>query len=163
MKRPMRNEAILLPERAAALARYPHGRLVGTGAEGALVFVSGISSRRADHSHEGVTLHADGRVDKDIRVQTRAVLTNIEVILQAAGCTLADVVDITVFLVDMVDYDGMNEEWNARFADKVTAPARTTVAVHQLPHPNLLVEMKAVALVPSSSLSTASSSLKARP
>ncbi|MDP2345794.1 MAG: RidA family protein [Deltaproteobacteria bacterium] len=148
----MRNDPILLPDRAAALARYPHARVVGPGSGGALVFVSGISSRRSDNSHDGVTLHTDGRVEKDIRVQTRAVLTNIEVILQAAGATLADVVDITVFLVDMADYAGMNEEWNARFADKVTAPARTTVAVHQLPHPNLLVEMKAVALVPSSSL-----------
>jgi 2-aminomuconate deaminase len=141
----MRNDPILLPDRAAALARYPHARVVGP-----MVFVSGISSRRSDNSHEGVTIHTDGRVEKDIRVQTRAVLTNIEVILQAAGCSLADVVDITVYLVDMVDYAGMNEEWNARFADKETAPARTTVAVHQLPHPNLLVEMKAVAVLPSS-------------
>jgi len=161
----MRNDPILLPDRAAGLARYPHARVVSTsssagGPEGALVFVSGISSRRSDNSHEGVTLHPDGRVEKDIRAQTRAVLTNIDVILQAAGATLADVVDMTVYLVDMADYAGMNEEWNARFADKAKAPARTTVAVHQLPHPNLVVEMKAVALVPSSSLSAASSALE---
>ncbi len=143
----MQNDPILLPDRAAALARYPHARVVAAGNDGAFVFVSGISARRPDNTHEGVTLHADGSVDKDIRVQTRAVLTNIDVILQAAGATLADVVDITVFLVDMADYAGMNEEWNARFADKASAPARTTVAVHQLPHPNLLVEMKATALI----------------
>ena len=145
----MRNDPILLPDRAAALARYPHARVVSAGSDGALVFVSGISSRRADNTHEGVTIHVDGRVDKDIRIQTRAVLNNIEVILQAAGCGLKDVVDITVFLVDMADYAGMNEEWNARFADKQGAPARTTVAVHQLPHANLVVEMKAIALIPS--------------
>ena len=144
----MRNDPICLPDRAAALARYPHARVVGAGDDGALVFVSGISARRPDNSHEGVTIHGDGRVDKDIRVQTRAVINNIEVILQAAGAGLADVVDVTVYLVDMVDYAGMNEEWNARFTDKLSAPARTTVAVHQLPHPNLLVEMKAVALLP---------------
>lgn len=142
----MKNDPIVLDDRAAALARYPHGRIVQPPPGGAMVFVSGISSRRPDNTHEGVVVHADGRVEKDIRAQTRAVLANIEAILRPAGCTLADIVDITVFLVDMADYAGMNEEWNRAFAHKESAPARTTVAVHQLPHPNLLVEMKAVAL-----------------
>lgn len=131
---------IILDDRAAALARYPHARVVGQ-----VAYVSGVSSRRADNSHEGVTIHADGRVEKDINAQTSAVLTNIGVILEAAGGSLGDVVDITVFLVDMKDYAGMNAAWNQFFPDKATAPARTTVAVHQLPHANLLVEMKAIA------------------
>lgn len=143
----MRNEPIILDDRAAALARYPHARVVGAG-EGALVFVAGVSSRRADNSHEGVVIHAGGRVETDIHAQTLAVLKNIEAILAAAGATLADVVDMTVFLVDMQDYAGMNRAWNERYTDKQHAPARTTVAVHQLPHPNLVVEMKAVALLP---------------
>ena len=137
------NRPIILNDRAAALARYPHGRVVGE-----LVFVSGISSRRPDNSHDGVVVHANGHVERDIRAQTRAVLGNIGVILADAGCTLADVVDMGVFLVDMGDYAGMNEVWNEHFPDARRAPARTTVAVHQLPHPNLLVEMKAVALRP---------------
>lgn len=139
----MRNDPIILDDRAAALARYPHARVVGD-----LVFVSGVSSRRHDNTHEGVTIHADGRVEKDIKAQTAAVLNNIRVILQAAGADLKDVVDMTVYLVDMADYAGMNAVWNEHFLDKVTGPARTTVAVHQLPHPNLLIEMKAVALLP---------------
>jgi 2-aminomuconate deaminase len=110
--------------------------------------VSGVSSRRHDNTWEGVTIHADGRVEKDIKVQTAAVLHNIRVILAAAGADLKDVVDMTVYLVDMADYAGMNAVWNEHFLDKVTGPARTTVAVHQLPHPNLLIEMKAVALLP---------------
>ena len=137
-----RNDPIVLDDRAAALARYPHGRVVSGGE---LVFVSGISSRRPDNSWEGVVVKADGSVEKDIRLQTRAVLNNIEAILNAATASLDDVVDVTVFLVDMKDYAGKNEEWNARFSDKHRAPARTTEAVHQLPHANLLVEMKAVA------------------
>lgn len=141
----MRNEPIILDDRAAALARYPHARVVGD-----MVYVSGISSRRHDNTWDGVTIHSDGRVDKDIAAQTRAVLNNIRVILEAAGAAMNDIVDITVFLVDMGDYAGMNAVWNEQFTDKVTAPARTTVAVHQLPHPNLLVEMKAVALLPAS-------------
>lgn len=133
------NRPIILDDRAQALARYPHARVVGN-----LVFVSGISSRRPDNTHDGVTIHADGRVEKDIRAQSRAVLENIRAILRAAGADLDHVVDITVFLVDMKDYVGMNEVYN-EFFTKEGGPARTTVAVHQLPHPNLLVEMKAVA------------------
>lgn len=133
------NRPIILDDRAQALARYPHARVVGN-----LVFVSGISSRRPDNTHDGVTIHADGRVEKDIRAQSRAVLENIRAILRAAGADLDHVVDITVFLVDMKDYAGMNEVYN-EFFTKEAGPARTTVAVHQLPHPNLLVEMKAVA------------------
>lgn len=142
----MQNRPIILDDRAAALARYPHARVVGD-----LVYVAGVSSRRSDNTHEGVVIHDDGRVDKDIYEQTHAVLRNIEAILAAAGAGLKDVVDMTVFLVDMQDYAGMNRAWNERFADKEHAPARTTVAVHQLPHENLVIEMKAVALLPSSS------------
>ena len=133
--------AIILDDRAQALARYPHARVVGD-----LVFVSGVSSRKFDNTHEGVTVHPDGRVELDIRAQTRAVLGNIDTILQAAGGSLSDVVDMTVFLVDMKDYAGMNEIWNENFT-KENGPARTTLSAHQLPHANLLVEMKAVACI----------------
>jgi 2-aminomuconate deaminase len=138
----MAGKPIILDDRAQALARYPHARVAN-----GLVFVSGISSRRFDNSHAGVTVHADGRVEKDIKAQTRAVLENIDVILKAAGASLGDVVDISVYLVDMKDYAGMNEVYN-EFFTKEQGPARTTVAVHQLPHPNLLVEMKAIAVAP---------------
>ena len=78
----MANETrpVILDDRAQALAHYPHARVVGD-----LVFVSGVSSRRFDNTHEGVITHADGRVEKDIRAQTRAVLENIATILRAAG------------------------------------------------------------------------------
>ena len=106
----------------------------------------GISSRRFDNTHAGVVVHPDGRVDKDIRAQTEAVLENIRVILRAAGAELEHVVDITVFLTDMKDYAGMNEVYN-RYFNKEGGPTRTTVGVRELPHPSLLVEMKAVAFV----------------
>jgi 2-aminomuconate deaminase len=132
---------ILLDDRAQALAHYPHARVVGD-----TIYVSGISSRRFDNTHDGVTLHADGTKTLDIKAQTRAVLQNIDVILRGAGAGLERVVDITVFLVDMKDYAGMNEVYN-EFFTKELGPTRTTVAVHQLPHPNLLVEMKAIAVL----------------
>src|SRR5699024_3919694 len=135
------NSPILLEDRARALAHYPHARVVGD-----LILVSGVSSRRADDSHEGVTILADGSVGRDIRAQTRAALDHTGIIRRTAGATLDHVVDITVYLVDMQDYAGMNAVWNETFT-AAGGPARTTVAVHQLPHPNLLVEMKAVACV----------------
>jgi 2-aminomuconate deaminase len=138
-ERALETKAIILDERAAALAHYPHARRVGD-----LLFISGVSSRRPDNSHVGVTIHDDGTVDKDIAAQTEAVIENIRVILQAAGGDLDNLVDMTTFLVDMADFKGYNAVYN-RYFDKETGPSRTTVAVHQLPHENLLIEMKAIA------------------
>ncbi len=134
--------AYILDDRASALANYPHARRVGD-----LIFVSGVSSRRPDNTHRGVTIGPDGGVELDIREQTRAVIQNIEAILQAAGAGLEHVVDILVMLVDMNDYAGMNEVYN-EFFNVQSGPVRTTCAVHQLPHPNLLIEMKVVAAAP---------------
>jgi 2-aminomuconate deaminase len=138
----MTAESIILQNRAGALAQYPHAKRVGD-----LIFVSGVSSRRADNSHDGVTIHEDGSVALDIAVQTRAVIQNIQVILKAAGADLDHVVDMTTFLVQMSDFKGYNAVYNEYFkADQ--GPSRTTVAVSELPHPNLLIEMKAIAYKP---------------
>lgn len=132
-------EAYIVAGRAGALANYPHARRVGD-----LIFVSGVSCRRPDNTHVGVRIDDDGTIHRDAAVQTRAVIENIGAILEAAGATLDHLVDLTVFLVDMDDYPAFNEAYNEYF-DAQTGPARTTVAVHQLPHPNLAIEIKAVA------------------
>lgn len=137
----MNGTAYIVGDRAQALANYPHARKVGQ-----FIYVSGVSSRRFDNTHAGVRINEDGSIELDIREQTRAVLENISVILQTAGATLANVVDILVMLVDMNDYAGMNEIYNQYFQAEA-GPVRTTCAVHQLPHPNLLIEMKVVAWV----------------
>ncbi|MGC4250334.1 MAG: RidA family protein [Sphingobium sp.] len=126
---------------AAPRGHFPHFRRAGD-----LVFVSGTSSRRPDNGFDGAAVDAMGVAALDIRVQTRAVITNIGRILVAAGGTLADVVDVTSFLVNMNDFGGYNEVYAEYFS--ASGPSRTTVAVHQLPHPLLLVEMKAIALIP---------------
>jgi 2-aminomuconate deaminase len=127
---------------ARPLGGYPHARRAGD-----FIYVSGTSSRREDNTHEGVTIHNDGSVTLDIITQTRAVILNIQKILRHAGADLSDIVDITTFLVDMKDFKGYNAVYN-EFFDAHTGPARTTVAVHQLPHPNLLIEIKAIAYKP---------------
>ena len=86
-------------------------------------------------------------VDLDIRLQTRAVLENIAALLAEVDLTLADVVDVTSFLVTMKDFEGYNEVYGQFFAAE-TGPTRTTVAVKELPHPHLVIEIKAVAYAP---------------
>ena len=127
--------------KAKPLGKFPHFRRAGD-----FIFVSGTSSRRPDNSYEGVEIAADGSVRLDISAQTRAVIHNIRDILRAAGADLGDVVEISSFLVDMQDFTAYNAVYGEFFG--FDGPTRTTVAVHQLPHPHLLVEMKAVAWKP---------------
>jgi 2-aminomuconate deaminase len=72
------------------------------------------------------------------------VLDNIATVLGDVGLSLGDLVDVTSFLVTMDDFDGYNEVYGEYFAAD-SGPARTTVAVHQLPHPHLAIEIKALA------------------
>lgn len=119
---------------------YPLIKVVGD-----FIFVSGTSSRRADNTIAGVELIDEMNTKKlDIEIQTKEVLKNIEKNLQTVGACLKDVVDVTTFLVNMNDFSGYNNAY-AEFFDKETGPTRTTVAVHQLPHPDLLVEIKVMA------------------
>ena len=131
--------SIVVAGRTTPLGAYPHLKVVGD-----LVFVSGTSARQPDDKVEGATVGADGAVSFDIRVQTRAVLANIGAVLAAVDLTLDDVVDITAFLVTMDDFPGYNEVYGEHFTAEI-GPARTTVAVHQLPHPHLAIEIKAIA------------------
>lgn len=119
---------------------YPHTKRVGD-----FIFVSGTSSRRADNTIAGVDIIDEmGTKRLNIEVQTREVLLNIEKNLAKEGATMKDVVDVTSFLVNMNDFAGYNKAY-AEFFDKETGPTRTTVAVHQLPHPDLVVEIKVMA------------------
>jgi len=108
--------------------------------------VSGTSSRRPDNTIDGASADEFGTATLDIRRQTRAVIENMRDILKSEGADLSNLVEISAFLVNMSDFGGYNEVYAAYFDE--SGPARTTVAVHQLPHPHLLIEMKAVAYVP---------------
>lgn len=124
----------------------PRGRFPLAKRVGDLVYVSGTSARRPDNTIAGAGVDELGTTDLDIRAQTRAVLDNIAATLQTHGAALADLVQVTTYLVNMNDFGGYNQVW-AEYFDE-TAPTRTTVAVHQLPHPHLLIEIQAVAHAP---------------
>ena len=129
-----------MPNKVTPRGAYPHVKVVGD-----FIFVSGTSSRRADNSIAGVDIIDEmGTKRLNIETQTREVLQNIDRNLQSVGASLKDVVDVSTFLVNMNDFAGYNKAY-AEFFDAATGPARTTVAVHQLPHPDLVVEIKVTA------------------
>jgi len=138
------------PDMTAELST-PRGAFPHLRQSGSLVFVSGTSSRRPDNSIEGASVDEFGTVDLDITAQTTAVLQNIELILETIGIDRSHIVDATAFLVSMNDFGSYNRAWADFFAG-MAAPARPTVAVHQLPHPHLLLAIKVVdALAPDTS------------
>ncbi len=137
----MTTDSIVLADKARPRGKYPHARRAGD-----FIFVSGTSARRFDNSFAGASADEFGTTTLDIRVQTRAVIENIDAVLARFDAGLADVVEVTSFLVNMNDFGGYNEVYGEYF--DFDGPARTTVAVHQLPHPHLLIEIKAVAYQP---------------
>jgi 2-aminomuconate deaminase len=125
-------------------AAYAHARRVGD-----LLYLAGIGPRdpKTNATVGGAVYDAKRKpLRYDIRQQTEQVLRNIETILAESGCTMADVFDVSAFLIDMEDdFAGFNEVYNKWFGQ--IKPARTTVQVEALPGP-IAVELKVVAKVP---------------
>ena len=123
---------------------YPHARKVGD-----LLYLSGVGPRQpGTNAIPGGPINdaAGNPLDYDIKAQTQAVIDNITRILEEAGGSIADVLDVTSFLVDMDrDFAGYNEVW-ADTLGKV-GPTRTTLAIRALPTP-IAVEMKVIARAP---------------
>lgn len=121
---------------------YPHARRVGD-----LLLLSGIGPRDPRTNEvPGNEYHASGRLrDYDIAAQTRAVFTNVRSVLEASGARWEDLVDVTVYLVDMTrDFAAYNAIWAEFFPDPATAPCRTTLGISALPTP-IAIELKCIA------------------
>lgn len=98
---------------------------------GSFVFVSGTG--------------AQPRKGAGIKVQTRACIQEISDILEEIGGGLENLVEVTSYLAQMTDFVEYNEAYGKFFS--VDGPARTTIAVDQLAHPNALIEMRGVAYI----------------
>lgn len=131
----------LVEGKAKPRGKYPHFKRAGD-----FLVISGTSARRADNTIAGADVDDLGTTRLDIRAQTKAVIENVSDILRSAGAELRDLVEVTTYLVNMNDFGGYNEVYGEYFG--YDGPARTTVAVHQLPHPHLLIEIRAVAYKP---------------
>ena len=137
----MATESKVVRGKAQPRGPFPHIKRAGD-----YLFISGTSSRRPDNTIAGAEVESSGTTHLDIRVQTRALIENIRDILASMDAQLTDLAEISTFLVNMNDFAGYNEVY-AEYFDE-SGPARTTVAVRELPHPHLLIEMKAIAYKP---------------
>jgi 2-aminophenol/2-amino-5-chlorophenol 1,6-dioxygenase alpha subunit len=122
---------------------YPHAKRVGD-----FLFLSGVGPRKPGTKEiPGVIVDASGDVvGHDVDVQTRAVLENIEAVLEEAGSKLQDVVDVQVYLTNMKrDFKKFNAVYGEYFGyEGGPSPTRTTVEVTALPTP-ICVELKVTA------------------
>ena len=122
---------------------YPHARKVGD-----LIYLSGVGPRQpGTNAIPGGPIHDEKGVPQeyDIKAQTKAVIDNISRILEEAGSSIENVLDVTSFLINMDrDFQGYNEVW-AETLGKV-GPTRTTLAIRALPTP-IAVEMKVIASI----------------
>jgi 2-aminomuconate deaminase len=122
---------------------YPHARRVGD-----LLFLSGIGPRvKGSREIPGVTLDDAGQVtDRDIEAQCHSVFRNVREVLEAAGASWEQLVDVTVFLTHMKeDFDIYNRVYAEYFRD--SQPCRTTVEIKSLPTP-ISIELKCIAALP---------------
>lgn len=124
---------------------FPHAKRVGN-----LLFLSGIGPRvRGRKEIPGVTLDSDGEVTGyDFETQCRAVFENVRLVLEDAGASWDDIVDVAVFLTDMKkDFVIYNRIYPEYFAGPGKPnPTRTTVEVGALPTP-IAIELKVIAAV----------------
>jgi 2-aminomuconate deaminase len=121
---------------------YPHARKVGN-----LLFLSGVGPRkRGTRDIPGVTLNDAGEiVDYDIEAQCRSVFDNVRLILEEAGSSWEELVDVQVFLTNMKDdFPKYNEIYKEYFSDN--RPCRTTIEINCLPTP-IAIELKCIATI----------------
>jgi 2-aminomuconate deaminase len=121
---------------------YPHAKRIGN-----LLFLSGVGPRKkGDKNIPGVTLSETREMlDYDIEVQCKAVFDNVRFILEDAGSSWSNLMDVTVFLTNMnEDFATFNRIYRDYFSD--VQPCRTTVEVTALPTP-IAIELKCIATI----------------
>ena len=113
---------------------------IAVEASGRLVFISGMTSKRADGSIAGVG---------DIEVQTRQMCENVKAAVEAAGGTMADIIKMNVYLVAEVDASEVPKfrAVRDRYVNTAQPPASTFVVVSRLARPGWLIEIEAIAVI----------------
>lgn len=124
------------------VGHYPHARQVGN-----LLFLSGVGPReRGTKKIPGVEIGIEGQIlSYDIEVQCHSVFKNVKAILEEAGTTWENLVDVTVYLTNMKnDFPIYNKLWAEYF--HTDPPCRTTLEINCLPTP-IAIELKCVAVM----------------
>ncbi len=138
----MSDDNVISTRAPEPVGAYPHAKRVGN-----LLFLSGIGPRvRGSKEIPGVTLDESGVVvGRDIERQCQSVFENVRAVLEDAGSSWEDIVDVTVFLTHMKDdFPVFNRLYAKHFA--TNQPTRTTVEVSSLPTP-IAIELKVVAVI----------------
>lgn len=117
------------------------GKPAGTGFITPLVIHNNVIyiAGQGAHSHD-----PEGKFPMDIETHTKKVMGNVKTLVETGGGTLDSILQLTVYLTKIDDYDGMNKVFKTYFPNG--GPARTTVAVAALPG-NSLVEINCIAAV----------------
>jgi len=145
----MTNDRIDSQSAPEPVGAYPHARRVGD-----LLFLSGVGPRkRGSKEVPGVVLNDAGEMtDYDIEAQCRSCFDNIRAVLEDAGSSFENIVDVLVFLTDLPrDFEAYNRVYAAYFAGEGKPnPARTTIEISRLPqgaNAPIAIELKVVATV----------------
>ena len=136
------NEKLKTDKAPEPVGNYPHARKVGN-----LLFLSGVGPRKPGTKViPGVMVDGQGNaLGHDIEIQCHSVFENVKIILEEAGSSWGNLVDVTVFLTNMKrDFETYNRIYAEYFKDN--QPCRTTVEVTSLPTP-IPIELKCIATV----------------
>lgn len=138
------NDIVQAEGAPAPVGAYPHARRAGDW-----LILSGIGPRPADGGPiPGLVLDDDGKIESyDIEAQCHAVFANVRAVLESAGASWDDLVDITVFLTNIPDDFATYNRIYAEYFDAASGPCRTTVEISRLPTP-IAIELKCLALAP---------------
>src|SRR5499425_693684 len=126
---------IVSPKLRQPSGHFSHATMIE--ARGRLVFLSGMTSRRADGSIAGIG---------DIEAQTRQVCENLKAAVEEAGGTLDDIVRVDVYVRNMEHFDAIHKVRREYF--KAPAPASTMVEICKMTSPDYLIEINAIAVLP---------------
>lgn len=124
----------------SAKLRQPNGHFsqaTAIEARGRLVFLSGMTSRRADGSIAGIG---------DVSEQTRQVCENLKAAIEEAGGTLDDICRVDVYVRNMEHFDAIHKVRREYFTG--IAPASTMVEICKMTSPDYLIEINAIAVIP---------------
>lgn len=135
-------DKIIVDKAPQPVGLYPHARRVGN-----LLFLSGIGPRNPETNEApGLKRSATGNyLEFDFAAQCHAVFKNVRTVLESSGARWEDLVDVTVFLVNMErDFHIYNQIYAEYFKDN--QPCRTTVGISALPTP-IAIELKCIAVI----------------
>ncbi|MCL4815061.1 MAG: RidA family protein [Flavobacteriales bacterium] len=139
-------ESISAANAPKPVGSYPHARKIGN-----LLFLSGVGPRLPKSNHNdsevpGLKIDHNGIfLEFDFEAQVHAVFNNVKIILEESGSHWNNMIDITVFLVNMKrDFTTFNRIYAEYF--KENQPCRTTVEINALPTP-ISIELKVIATI----------------